>query len=445
MISSKKFLQTLKTFLIVGVNWGDEGKAKVVNVLLALFRQAKNVVVIRFQGGHNAGHTIEIGDQVYVLHSVPSGIVFPNTLNLIGKGCVLNPDAFFDEIDSLEARGIDFFGRLFIDSGVQLITPLDIAVDEWREKSKGKNAVGTTGRGIGPAYGDKIARCNLKVGNLRLEKDVTDDYRKELQKYYSEKVGLLKFYRAPVAKMETFEEFLNWCSVNAFFLENYIADTCCIIQEERDIGTVIIEEGAQGVMLDIDHGSFPGVTSSSIDTYASLGHTIIPDEKIGILKAYTTRVGNGVFPTELFDSDGDFLQKNGKEVGASTGRKRRCGWLDLFLTKYTCRISGVTGIFLTKLDILSGISEIKICTGYKKSGLFVKKYATLNTEIMEDSEPVYKTFIGFEEDISGCRSFKSLPLNARKIVNFIARNLKIPIYAISVGPEESQVIWMSKA
>lgn len=423
--------------LIIGAQWGDEGKAAVISDLLKkLFETYKGirVNVIKFIGGSNAGHTEIVDGEKFIFHLLPSGVIFPNTVNIIGKAVVFDPVIFFEELKKL---GNKLKGEIFIDPETPLVLPIHKLIDEGREKKLGKGAIGTTLRGIGPAYEDKCRRPALKVGDLA---DMSEEFIKKLEVYYNEKVALLRYLDPELAaKVKTFDKFLIWCGAFGEALKGYITDTGAIV---RSSGSTNIFEGSQGVMLDVDHGTYPFVTSSSCvaGIINSFGYLPI-DDVIGVVKAYTTRVGNGPFPTELKNETGDHLREKGGEFGSTTGRPRRCGDFDSPVVQYACQIAGITKIVLTKLDVISGLSKVSICTEYKIGDRLVGKNETLTTRVLEKVEPVYDERPGWLQDISGCTKYSQLPSQAKKYVGSIQGFLDIPIIGIKVGPEQNQIIW----
>ena len=396
--------------LIVGSQWGDEGKGKIVD----LISEGADIVA-RYQGGANAGHTIVIGSNKYVLHLIPSGILQDNVKCIIGNGVVIDPEALLDEIQMLKDNGIDVNGRLFISHKAHLIMPYHKLVDTAREKSI-KNAIGTTGRGIGPAYIDKAKRTGIRIVDL-LDKDIL------IEKI---KVNILE-YNEVLTKIYGFEE-LDVKEITERYLEfdalidPYVTDTTQLINEAIKENKRIIAEGAQGALLDLDHGTYPYVTSSNPTSGgACTGLGIAPtsiNKVIGITKAYTTRVGNGPFPTELKDDIGAKLAKNGNEFGATTGRPRRCGWLDLVALRYSVMINGISEIALTKLDVLDDFEEIKVCTEYK-IGEKTLKYYPADCESLENVTPIYQSFKGWNTSLEKVNTFDELPKETLEYIKFI--------------------------
>ena len=400
--------------LILGLQWGDEGKGKIVDALAE-----SSDAVCRFQGGHNAGHTLKVDREQKVLHLVPSGILHPKVNCVLGNGLVLSLPALAQEISDLKESGINFENRFFVSEDCCLILPTHIAIDKVRDKEEG---IGTTGRGIGPAYEDKIARRAIRFGDLKDLKELKIKLSK-LVDYHNQ--VLEKLYNAEsIAFDDVFEELEN----NLFLYHNYKCKTQDLLKIWVKQDKTIIFEGAQGSMLDIDHGTYPFVTSSSTTAGGlSSGLGIGPkhiDSILGITKAYTTRVGEGPFPTELFDANAKELAKVGHEFGATTGRPRRCGWLDLKALEVIMFINSVTNLCITKLDVLDEFKEIKVCIDYD-----------------DDEKPIYKTFAGWEEDTSNVRSFDGLPEAAQNYISYIEETLDCPVGIVSVGPSREQTIY----
>ena len=400
--------------LILGLQWGDEGKGKIVDALAE-----RSEAVCRFQGGHNAGHTLKVDGEQKVLHLVPSGILHSKVNCVLGNGLVLSMPALAREISDLKESGINFEGRFFVSEDCCLILPTHIAIDKVRDKEEG---IGTTGRGIGPAYEDKIARRAIRFGDLKDLKELKIKLSK-LVNYHNQ--VLEKLYNAEsIAFDDVFEELEN----NLFLYHNYKCKTQDLLKIWVKQDKTIIFEGAQGSMLDIDHGTYPFVTSSSTTAGGlSSGLGIGPkhiDSILGITKAYTTRVGEGPFPTELFDANAEELAKVGHEFGATTGRPRRCGWLDLKALESIMFINSVSNLCITKLDVLDGFKDIKVCVDYDN-----------------DEKPIYKTFAGWEEDTSNVRSFDGLPEAAQNYISYIEETLDCPVGIVSVGPSRDQTIY----
>ncbi len=420
--------------VVVGTQWGDEGKGKIVDLLTA---QAD--VITRFQGGNNAGHTIIVQGEKFILHIIPSGIFHPEKTCLIGNGVVLDPEILLEkEIDGLKARGIEVKpGRLYISERTHLIMPYHKAIDHGREAKKGKTKIGTTGRGIGPCYEDKVARRGIKVGDL-LDADL---FAAKLQETLEEKNFYLKEYlgQKPLDYQEIYDRYLAFGERLAPFVTN----VSVVLEEARRRGASILFEGAQGTQLDIDHGTYPYVTSSNTVAGnaccgAGLGPTAI-DYVLGICKAYTTRVGGGPFPTELHDELGDHLRERGGEYGSTTGRPRRCGWLDGVVLKEAVRLNSLSGLAITKLDVLTGLERLKVCTGYRLDGQTISRLPA-NIKDVERLEPVYEELPGWEEDISNVREFEALPQATKDYIRWIEEFTGVPVVIVSVGPAREQTI-----
>ena len=420
----------MSSVTIVGAQWGDEGKGKIVDLL-----SSEVDVVVRFQGGNNAGHTVIVDGKKYVLHVVPSGILHEGKLCIIGNGVVLDPAAFLDEIDALQSLGLDVSpSRLKISYKTHFIMPYHKLIDAARE-GKSTNKIGTTGRGIGPCYEDKKARIGIRAG------DLTDPeiLKAKIVRALEEKnVLFTHLYGLPPLDAE--QVFADLMSM-AERLIPYLADVATLIMDADAAGRRIMFEGAQGVMLDIDHGTYPFVTSSNVVCdNASIGagvHAGMIDERIAIIKAYTTRVGSGPFPTELFDTTGDFLREQGGEFGATTGRPRRCGWLDIVVLREMARLCDPTAFAFTKVDVLCGLEKVNICTAYELDGEILR-FPPQTPRGMEKVKPVFETMPGWKDDLSQCDRWESLPLNCRNYIERIEELLGIRARYISVGPERKQ-------
>ncbi|MAY03816.1 MAG: adenylosuccinate synthase [Gammaproteobacteria bacterium] len=421
-----------KSVVILGTQWGDEGKGKIVDLLTE-----KASTVVRFQGGHNAGHTLVIKGEKTVLHLLPSGILRDNVRCIIGNGVVLSPDALLKEIDELNDKGISVEEKLHISTACPLILPYHVALDQARELKKGNEKIGTTGRGIGPAYEDKAARRGIRMGELlnaehfarRLE-EVLEYHNFALQSYYGVD---------PIDYQQTLDQSLEMGER----IRPMVGDTIDILHTARKDGENILFEGAQGSLLDIDHGTYPFVTSSNTTaggTATGSGYgPLYLDYVLGITKAYTTRVGAGPFPTELFDKVGEQLFTKGKERGATTGRNRRCGWFDAAALKMAIRINSVSGICLTKLDVLDGLDTVKVCTGYK--GINGSSMACLTSFDQYDHlEPIYDELPGWSESTFGVKSLDELPDNARAYIRYIEEKIEAPVDIISTGPDREETI-----
>ncbi len=417
----------MKVDVILGLQWGDEGKGKIVDVLTPEYD-----VVARFQGGPNAGHTLIFDDQKYVLRSIPSGIFQEGKVNIIGNGVVLDPAMFKEEIDALEASGHPLTDRLYISKKAHLILPTHRLLDAAMEQAKGDGAIGTTGRGIGPTYTDKISRTGLRVGDLL--HNFEEKYRaivarhEDLLKHYNYEYDLPKEEEAFYAGVEKLKEF------NLIDSENFIND-------KMKSGGKVLAEGAQGTLLDIDFGTYPFVTSSNtVCAGACTGLGIAPraiGEVYGIFKAYITRVGAGPFPTELFDDNAKQMAEIGREFGSVTGRPRRCGWLDLVVLRYAIMVNGVTKLIMMKSDVLDAFETIKIATAYKIDG---KEVTSLPFEMTEDIEPIYTELPGWQTDMTQMQSEEVFPENFKQMLSFLEEQLELPIAIVSVGPDRAQTI-----
>lgn len=423
----------MSNVVIVGTQWGDEGKGKIVDLLT---EEAE--LIVRFQGGNNAGHTLVVGQETFILHLIPSGILRPGKMCLIGNGVVLDPEVFCSELDGLSARGIDVRPeRLVVSPKAHVIMPYHRLLDKFREEKRTGEKIGTTGRGIGPCYEDKAARVGIRTGDFLQPHLLRDKIALAL----TEKNALFTHhYKAKELSVETVLQ-----SVFGFGqrLAQYLGDVSEHIALAEERGKMVLFEGAQGTHLDIDHGTYPFVTSSNtVAGNASAGAGCSPGllgTITGIVKAYTTRVGSGPFPTELFDATGGFLQQKGSEFGATTGRKRRCGWLDLPLLRESIRLNGVREIVLTKLDVLSGLERIAICTGYTLASRTLR-YPPQGEGQLGQVQPVYEEMEGWREDMSQARSWDDLPQAARKYVLRIEKELQTPVGIISVGSNRTQTI-----
>ncbi len=419
--------------VVVGAQWGDEGKGKVVDIYTEFADD-----VVRYQGGNNAGHTLVVGDEKIVLHLIPSGILHQGKRCIIGNGVVLDPEVFIREITNLKAKGkLQDDGVLLLSESLHIIMPYHKRIDIAREANSGAKKIGTTGRGIGPAYEDKIGRRGIRLMDL-LDRQV---FSRKLKEFLEEKNFILE--KLLGEKPFTFEEIFDEYSAYAETLRRYVADTTLVLHQDLKAGKKLLFEGAQGTLLDVDHGTYPYVTSSSTCAGgACTGTGASPrdiNEIIGISKAYVTRVGSGPFPTELEDADGEKLRQTGGEFGATTGRPRRCGWFDALVIKYAVRVNGLSGIALTKLDVLSDFESIKICTGYSHEGKFLNELPA-NLDVFEKCQPVYEEMPGWKSDISAARSFAELPEKAKNYVKRLEELAGCPIVLVSVGPRRDETI-----
>ena len=421
----------MPAIVLLGAQWGDEGKGKATDLL-----GDKVKYVVRYQGGNNAGHTVVIGDQKYALHLLPSGILSPNCIPVIGNGVVIDPAVLLEEIKGLNERGVDT-SRLKISTNAHLITPYHRTIDKVTERFLGNSKIGTTGRGIGPAYADKINRIGIRVQDLFdpsiLKQKLEGALRDKNQ------VLIKVFNRKGIEVDEVLKEYLDYAEA----LSQYVTDTSLLLNKALDNGDVVLLEGSQGTLLDVDHGTYPFVTSSNptaggAATGSGIGPTKI-SKVIGIVKAYTTRVGSGPFPTELFDEDGERLRTIGGEFGTTTGRSRRCGWYDSLIARYAVRINGLTDLFLTKLDVLTGWERIPVCVAYEIDGKRVDELPSSQTDF-HHAKPIYEFLPGWSEDISGAKTLKDLPANARAYVQYLESISGAPISAIGVGPGRDQTI-----
>ncbi|MGE6322825.1 adenylosuccinate synthase [Pseudomonas oryzihabitans] len=422
-----------KNVVVLGTQWGDEGKGKIVDLLTD-----QAAAVVRYQGGHNAGHTLVIDGQKTILRLIPSGILRADTQCLIGNGVVLSPEALFKEVGELEARGVPVRERLRISSACSLILPYHVALDQAREKARGEAKIGTTGRGIGPAYEDKIARRGLRVGDLfhperfavKL-KEVLDYHNFVLQNYFNE---------PPVDFQKTYDEAMEHAKV----MQPLVMDVVSRLHELRKAGENLMFEGAQGTLLDIDHGTYPFVTSSNttaggVATGSGVGPLYL-DYILGITKAYTTRVGSGPFPTELFDETGAYLAKQGHEFGSVTGRPRRCGWFDAVILRRSIEINSISGLCLTKLDVLDGLDTVRICTGYKDAAGNLLTEAPTDADSYTGLQPIYEDMPGWSESTVGAQSLEALPANAQAYIRRIGELVGAPIDIVSTGPDRKETI-----
>ena len=421
----------MTAIVLVGAQWGDEGKGKATDLL-----GGRVDYVVRYQGGNNAGHTVVIGEKKFALHLLPSGILTPDVVPVIGNGVVIDPAVLLQEMAGLQAQGVDT-SKLVISANAHLITPYHVTLDKVSERFLGNAKIGTTGRGIGPTYADKVARLGIRVQDLFdpsiLRQKVEGALRNKNQ-------TLVKVYnRREVDINAITDELLEYADQ----LRPYVADTALLLNNALDAGKVVLLEGGQGTLLDVDHGTYPFVTSSNPTAGGACSGSGIGPTKItrvvGILKAYTTRVGSGPFPTELLDEDGERLRTIGGERGVTTGRPRRCGWFDAPIARFATRVNGLTDIFLTKLDVLTGFEQIPVCVAYEIDGVRQDELPMTQTEF-HHAKPIYELLPGWTEDISGARSVEDLPANARAYVQFLEEVSGAPISAIGVGQDRDATI-----
>jgi adenylosuccinate synthase len=422
----------MSNIVVVGLQWGDEGKGKIVDVL-----SEKADVVARFQGGHNAGHTVVIQDEKFILHVIPSGILNKDKTCLIGNGVVVDPAALLEEIEELKARGVEVSGNLFLSKNAHLIMPYHILLDREHERTRGNKNIGTTGRGIGPAYCDKIARSGIRVADLLQPQVFSEKLKGNLANVNFLLENLYK--AAPLDHETIYNEYMGY----ADRLAAHITDTDILIHKMLSENKNILCEGAQGTLLDIDHGTYPYVTSSNSTaggacTGLGIGPTNIT-KVIGVVKAYTTRVGSGPFPTEIKDALGEQLREHGGEYGATTGRPRRCGWLDMVILRHSIRINGVTGIAITKLDILDGMPSLKMCTSYRYKGDVISEFPK-EINIFEECEPIYEEIAGWDSSTAGLRDYKDLPGPAKEYLKKIQDMLGVEVDFISTGQKRDELI-----
>ena len=422
-----------KSVAILGAQWGDEGKGKIVDLLTDRVKY-----VVRYQGGHNAGHTLIINGEKTILRLIPSGILHDNVICLIGNGVVLSPEALMKEMGELESRGVNVRERLKISEASPLILPYHVAMDQARESALGKNKIGTTGRGIGPAYEDKVARRGLRVSDL-FNKELFAEKLKSILDYYN--FQLVHYYKAePV----DFQKILDDVFEIADVIKGMVADVTTMLHDARREGANILFEGAQGTMLDIDHGTYPFVTSSNttaggVATGSGFGPRHL-DYVLGIIKAYCTRVGSGPFTTELFDEIGAEIARKGNEFGSVTGRPRRCGWFDAVAVRRAVQINSISGFCMTKLDVLDGFDEIKVCVAYKMPNGEIVEYAPLAAKDWEGVEPIYETLPGWKENTFGVTDVNKLPQTCRNYIKRIEEVTGVPVAILSTGPDRVQTM-----
>ena len=423
----------MSAFIVLGAQWGDEGKGKMTDYLAE-----EADVVVRFQGGKNAGHTVEVGDRQYKLHLIPSGILYDNKLNVIGNGVVVDSKALFEEIGYLEKEGVEVTPeKLIISDRAHLIMPYHRVLDVLKEKARGKNDIGTTGKGIGPCYTDKFERCGIRVCDL-LHEDVFEEKLRE-------NIRMKNEYITKVLGGEALdvEEILVQYKQYAEKIRPFVKDTSVKVYDSIKEDKTVLFEGAQGMLLDIDHGTYPYVTSSNttaggVSNGIGVGPNMITNA-VGITKAYTTRVGKGPFPTELENETGEWIRTKGHEYGVTTGRSRRCGWLDLVIVKSAVRVSGLTSLAVTKIDTLAGLDKLKVCVGYKFNGEIID-YFPASLEDLAKCEPVYEEFDGWDDSVADARSYDEIPENAKKYLERISEFTGTRISIVSVGPKRDQTM-----
>ena len=421
----------MSTTVVLGAQWGDEGKGKVTD-----FFASTADYVVRFQGGNNAGHTIVVGENKIALSLTPSGVLYPNCTPVIGSGCVVDIGFLKQELEMLNEKNINT-DKLVISANAHVVMPYHKLLDELIEESLGENKIGTTKKGIGPCYADKIQRKGIRIQDLLDETNFEIKVRKNIEDV---NLTLTKIYdHSPLVVDDILDEFSTYKDI----VTNHVADASLLIANAIKNKKTILFEGAQGTLLDIDHGTYPFVTSSNTSSgNAAIGSGVGPkniDRIVGVTKAYISRVGSGPFLTEQKNEIGDFLIEKGAEFGVVTGRRRRCGWLDLISLKYSVRVNSLTELFITKLDVLSGLEELKLCVGYKDNDKVITDYP-FNQNVLNTAEPVYETFDGWTDDISTVKSFEDLPNNAQSYIKAIEAFIEVPITFISVGPERTENI-----
>ena len=422
----------MSTRVVIGAQWGDEGKGKIVDLL-----SKESRYIVRFQGGANAGHTLKFDDKEVVLHLIPSGIFNGDGICIIGNGVVIDPLALLEEIDQVHEMGFSLENRFYISETAHVILPYHKILDQMKEKRKGANAIGTTGRGIGPAYVSKVARIGIRMIDL-LDTNVL--HQKLIQNIEDINRALENIYEEPIIDAQ---ELINELEGAITKLSPYICNTTHMLHEALEKDENILLEGAQGCLLDVDHGTYPYVTSSSPTSGGACTGSGIPPlaitQAMGITKAYCTRVGNGPFPTELLGETGESLRKKGHEFGATTGRPRRCGWLDLVALKYACRVNGLNELTLTKMDVMDGFDTIKVCTSYRIGDIETKVFP-LSLKKLEKVEPIYTELQGWDQDISGITAWEELPDTAQAYIQFIENYLGVSFKIISTGPKRNETI-----
>jgi len=431
-------LDKMSTLVVVGSQWGDEGKGKITDLL-----SEEADIIVRYQGGCNAGHTVVKGDKQFIFHLVPSGILHPGKKCFIGSGVVVDPEYLLREIEDLRKKGVEVDGNLFIDYKAHIVLPYHKALDEIKEERRGKNKIGTTKRGIGPAYLDKVSRNGIRMVDLIEEKSLSEKLKINL----GEKNEIFeRLYGIKISKKESktlVKEYLEYGRL----LKKYVVDVSMMINQAIEEGKKALFEGAQGTLLDIDHGTYPYVTSSNpiaggACTGIGIGPTKI-DRVLGITKAYTTRVGSGPFPTEIKGELEEYIRQKGGEFGATTGRPRRCGWFDAVILNYAVRINGMDSMVLTKIDVLSNLDKIKICTSYKYNDEIIKEFP-VNLEILQNCIPVYEEMEGWKGDISQVTKYEDLPEQLKAYISRIEELVKTKVVIVSIGPRRRQTIIREK-
>jgi adenylosuccinate synthase len=428
----------MSTLVVVGSQWGDEGKGKITDLL-----SEEADIIVRYQGGCNAGHTVVIGDKQFIFHLIPSGILHQGKKCLIGNGVVVDPESLLQEMENLKKEGVEIDGKLFIDPKTHIVLPYHKTLDELKERKRGKDKLGTTKRGIGPAYIDKIARTGIRMVDLIDEKSLS----KKLEINWKEKNEIFnKLYGFKMSNQEKINLIKKYQEYGQL-LKKYLMDVSLYLNQAIKEDKKILFEGAQGTLLDVDHGTFPYVTSSHpIAGGACVGTGVGPtkiDKVIGITKAYTTRVGRGPFPTEMQGEMEEYIRQKGREFGATTGRPRRCGWFDAVVVNYAVRINGMDSIALTKIDVLSDLDKIKICTSYKSDGKLIKEFPA-SLETLQKCIPVYEEMKGWKKNISQVTNYEDLPEQLKAYIHRIEELIKIKMVILSVGPQRSQTIIREK-
>ncbi len=419
----------MATKVVVGSQWGDEGKGKVIDILAS-----RADMVVRSQGGNNAGHTVKVGEETYKLHLIPSGILYKDTVCVIGNGTVIDPKVVLEEIDGLVSRGLSM-DNLKIDKRAHIIMPYHIVLDGLSEESRGKADIGTTKKGIGPCYSDKTERCGIRLCDMLDEEKFAEMVKDNLE--IKNKIIKYVYDGKELSANEIIEEYKEY----AKRLKPFVADTSVLVYEAIKAGKEVLFEGAQGTLLDIDMGTYPYVTSShpvtgGVCVGAGIGPTLI-DDCIGVVKAYTTRVGKGPFPTELFDEVGDKIREKGFEYGTTTGRPRRCGWFDAVIVRYAVRVNGLTALAVNKLDTLADVGKLKICVAYKKGNEIIRDFPASIDELAL-MEPIFEEVDGFPGGFENAASFDELPINAKKYIEAIERQCGCKVSMVGVGPSRSQ-------